>query len=90
GGIVIFLIMRALGEMAITNPVAGAFSRYARDYLGPLAGYLTGWTYWFVWIVTCMAEIPAVGVYMHMWFPAVPNWIWALAALSAMGAVNFI
>ncbi|EEE09481.1 proline-specific permease ProY [Burkholderia multivorans CGD2M] len=90
GGIVIFLIMRALGEMAITNPVAGAFSRYARDYLGPLAGYLTGWTYWFVWIVTCMAEITAVGVYMHMWFPAVPNWIWALAALSAMGAVNFI
>ncbi|KWF38340.1 amino acid permease [Burkholderia pseudomultivorans] len=90
GGIVIFLIMRALGEMAITNPVAGAFSRYARDYLGPLAGYLTGWTYWFVWIVTCMAEITAVGVYMHMWFPGVPNWIWALAALTAMGAVNFI
>ncbi|AFQ50649.1 amino acid permease [Burkholderia cepacia] len=90
GGIAIFLIMRALGEMAITNPVAGAFSRYARDYLGPLAGYLTGWTYWFVWIVTCMAEITAVGVYMHMWFPGVPNWIWALAALTAMGAVNFI
>ncbi|WP_175685618.1 amino acid permease [Burkholderia anthina] len=90
GGIVIFLIMRALGEMAITNPVAGAFSRYARDYLGPLAGYLTGWTYWFVWIVTCMAEITAVGVYMHMWVPGVPNWIWAFAALTAMGAVNFI
>ncbi|HHL4079547.1 amino acid permease [Burkholderia sola] len=90
GGLAIFLIMRALGEMAITNPVAGAFSRYARDYLGPLAGYLTGWTYWFVWIVTCMAEITAVGVYMHMWFPGVPNWIWALAALLAMGSVNFI
>ena len=78
GGIVIFLIMRALGEMAITNPVAGAFSRYARDYLGPFAGYLTGWTYWFVWIVTCMAEITAVAVYMHMWFPDVPNWILSL------------
>lgn len=90
GGIVIFLIMRALGEMAIHNPVAGAFSRYARDYLGPLAGYLTGWTYWFVWIVTCMAEITAVGVYMHMWFPGVANWVWALAALLMMGSVNFI
>ncbi|ONA07525.1 D-alanine/D-serine/glycine permease [Burkholderia pseudomallei] len=90
GGVAIFLIMRALGEMAIDNPVAGAFSRYARDYIGPLAGYLTGWTYWFMWIVTCMAEITAVGVYMHMWFPDVPNWIWTFAALIVMGAVNFI
>lgn len=90
GGIVIFLIMRALGEMAITNPVAGAFSRYARDYLGPFAGYVTGWTYWFVWIVTCMAEVTGVAVYMHVWFPDVPNWIWALLGLTAMGAVNFV
>ncbi|AJX89767.1 amino acid permease family protein [Burkholderia pseudomallei] len=90
GGVAIFLIMRALGEMAIDNPVAGAFSRYARDYIGPLAGYLTAWTYWFMWIVTCMAEITAVGVYMHMWFPDVPNWIWTFAALIVMGAVNFI
>jgi amino acid transporter, AAT family len=89
-GVAIFFIMRALGEMAIHNPVAGSFSRYAQDYIGPLAGYLTGWTYWFLWIVTCMAEITAVGVYMHVWYPAVPNWIWALFALLAMGGVNFI
>src|SRR5471030_3525 len=35
GGAVIFMIMRALGEMAVHNPVAGSFSRYAQDYLGP-------------------------------------------------------
>ena len=35
GGAVVFMIMRALGEMATHNPVAGSFSRYARDYLGP-------------------------------------------------------
>jgi L-asparagine transporter-like permease len=67
-GLAIFIIMRALGEMAIVNPVAGSFSRYAHDHIGPLAGYLTGWTYWFMWIVTCMAEITAVGVYMHVWY----------------------
>ncbi|MFM0327964.1 amino acid permease [Caballeronia glebae] len=89
-GFAIFVIMRALGEMAVHNPVAGSFSRYARDYVGPLAGYLTGWTYWFLWIVTCMAEITAVGVYMHVWYPDVPNWIWASLALLAMGGVNFI
>ncbi|WP_322095459.1 amino acid permease [Paraburkholderia bannensis] len=89
-GLAIFIIMRALGEMAVVNPVAGSFSRYAHDHIGPLAGYLTGWTYWFMWIVTCMAEITAVGVYMHVWYPDVPNWIWALSALVIMGAANFI
>ena len=90
GGAVIFMIMRALGEMAVHNPVAGSFSRYAQDYLGPLQGYLTGWNYWFLWLVTCVAEITAVAVYMGIWFPDVPRWIWALAALISMGSINLI
>ncbi|MCP3763579.1 alanine permease AlaP [Domibacillus sp. A3M-37] len=89
-GMIMFFIMRALGEMAIQNPVAGSFSKYARDYLGPLAGYITGWNYWFLWVVTCMAEITAVGVYMGLWFPDVPAWIWALSALIIMTTVNFL
>jgi amino acid transporter, AAT family len=88
GGIAIFIIMRALGEMAAQQPVAGSFSRYAQDHLGPLPGYLTGWNYWFMWLVTCVAEITAVGIYMGAWFPHVPQWVWALAALVAMAAVN--
>ncbi len=90
GGVAIFLIMRALGEMAIHQPVAGSFSRYAHQHLGPLSGFLTGWNYWFLWVVTCMAEITAVGVYMHVWFPDTPNWIWALSALATMTLVNLI
>lgn len=90
GGLAILVIMRALGEMAVHNPVAGSFSRYAQDYLGPLAGFLTGWNYWFLWLVTCVAEITAVAIYMGIWFPDVPRWIWALAALGSMGAVNLV
>ena len=90
GGLAIFVIMRALGEMAVHNPVSGSFSRYAKDYLGPLAGYITGWNYWFLWVVTCMAEITAVGVYMKMWYPDTAPWIWALAALVIMTLVNLI
>ncbi|WML49937.1 alanine permease AlaP [Neobacillus sp. PS3-34] len=89
-GLIMFFIMRALGEMAIQNPVAGSFSKYARDYLGPLPGYITGWNYWFLWVVTCMAEITAVGIYMEYWIPGVPRWIWALAALIIMTTVNFM
>ncbi|WP_313893059.1 amino acid permease [Psychrobacillus sp.] len=90
GGLAILIIMRSLGEMAVHNPVAGSFSRYAKDYLGPLAGYITGWNYWFLWVVTCMAEITAVGVYMQMWYPNTPSWIWALAALVLMTLINLI
>ena len=90
GGLAILVIMRALGEMAVHNPVAGSFSQYAKDYLGPLAGFITGWNYWFLWLVTCVAEITAVAVYMGIWFPDVPRWIWALAALASMGTINLI
>jgi AAT family amino acid transporter len=89
-GMIMFFIMRALGEMAIQNPVAGSFSQYARDYLGALPGFLTGWNYWFLWVVTCMAEITAAGIYMEYWFPDVPRWIWALVALGIMASVNFL
>ena len=89
-GIVIFIIMRALGEMAIEKPVAGSFTRYAHDYIGPLAGFLTGWNYWFLWVATCMAEITAVGIYMGYWFPGVPQWVWALAGLLLMVMINIL
>lgn len=69
GGIFILFIMRSLGELAVAYPVSGSFSAYANKFIGPLAGYITGWTYWFMWVVTCMAEITAVGVYVQFWFP---------------------
>lgn len=90
GGLMIYLIMRALGEMAIKNPVAGSFSRYASEFIGPLAGYITGWNYWFLWIATCMAEITAVGIYMQFWYPDTAQWAWALGALVIMTTVNFL
>lgn len=90
GGAILFFIMRALGEIAVEHPVAGSFSAYANEYIGPLAGYLTGWTYWFMWIVTCMAEVTAVGIYVNFWFPSIPQWLSALTAVLIMTIVNLI
>lgn len=88
GGLVIFTIMRALGEMAVDEPVSGSFSSYANRYLGTFAGYLTGWTYWFMWVVVGMAEISVVGVYVNYWFPDTPNWLVALVVLIVFTMVN--
>lgn len=90
GGIFILFIMRSLGELAVAYPVSGSFSAYAGKFLGPLAGYLTGWTYWFMWVVTCMAEITAVGVYVRFWLPDIPQWLPALLALVLMTLVNIV
>ena len=90
GGLAILVVMRALGELAVSDPVSGSFGTYAYRYIGPLAGYITGWTYWFMWVVTCMAEITAAGIYMTYWFPDTPQWMWALASLLIMTGVNLI
>lgn len=89
-GAAILFIVRSLGEMAVHNPVAGSFSRYAHEYIGPLAGFITGWTYWFLWAADGMAEITAVALYMKIWYPSVPSWIWALSAMIIMPPINLI
>lgn len=89
-GIILFFIMRSLGEIAVEQPLAGSFSVYANKYIGPLAGYLTGWTYWLNWISACMAEVTAIGIYINFWYPSVPKWISAFGALTIMIIVNLI
>src|SRR5215467_9121431 len=76
GGIAIFFIMRALGELLTYRPVAGSFATYAEEFCGPLPGFITGWSYWFAWVVTVMAEITAVGVYATLWLDLGPTWQW--------------
>ncbi|MGF6892761.1 histidine transporter [Nocardia sp. GAS34] len=90
GGAAVFLVLRALGEMAVSNPVAGSFGEYAREHLGPLAGFTTGWTYVFEMVIVCLADVTAFGVYMGLWFPGVPRWIWVLSVVLVVGAVNLI
>src|SRR5215471_7820754 len=65
GGLVLFFIMRALGELLLYKPVSGSFTTYAEEFVGPWAGFMTGWSYWFMWVATGMAEITAVGIYVH-------------------------
>src|ERR1700680_274350 len=88
GGIAIFFILRALGELLTYRPVAGSFASYAEEFVGPFAGFVTGWSYWFMWVVTAMAELTAIGIYVRYWFPDVPQWLPALIALVALYGSN--
>ncbi|MFD1828267.1 amino acid permease [Streptomyces desertarenae] len=89
-GVVVFFIMRALGELLLYRPVSGSFAEYAREFLGPFFGFATGWTYWLMWVVTGMAELTAAAIYVHFWFPQIPQWVSALTFLVVLFGVNLI
>lgn len=87
-GIMLFFMMRALGELLLYRPTTGSFTDFAETFIGPWAGFITGWTYWFCWIVTGIAEITAVGLYVKFWFPDLPQWIPALICVLVLFAIN--
>ena len=88
GGAAVFMVMRALGEMAVHNPVSGSFGQYASTYLGPMAGFILGWTYAFEMIIVCLADVTAFGIYMGFWFPEVARWVWVLGIVFLIGGLN--
>ncbi|KQY87287.1 D-alanine/D-serine/glycine permease [Paenibacillus sp. Root52] len=87
-GIVLFLIMRALGELLLSNLNYHSFVDFVRDYLGEMAAFVTGWTYWFCWISIAMADVTAVGLYTQFWFPNIPQWMPGLIALVILLIMN--
>ncbi len=89
GGAAVFMVMRAMGEMALAHPVAGSFSEYATIYLGRGAGFITGWTFAIEMALVAIADVTAFAVYMKFWFPGTPSWIWITSVLLIILAINF-
>lgn len=80
-GFMLFFVMRAMGELLLSNLEYKSFSDFASDLLGPWAGYFTGWTYWFCWVVTGMADVVAITAYAQFWFPGLSDWVASLAVV---------
>ena len=89
-GFFLFFVMRAMGELLLSNLQYKSFSDFASDLLGPWAGFFTGWTYWFCWIVTGIAEIVAIAGYAQFWFPGLPGWVPALMTVLVLLSLNLI
>lgn len=90
GRAVIYLVMRALGEISVDEPVSGAFAQYAyRNWSDP-PGSISGWNYWFNYVLVAMAELSVVRIYVQYWFPSVPAWLTAAFRIVAITAVNLI
>ncbi|QKJ86664.1 D-serine/D-alanine/glycine transporter [Paramixta manurensis] len=87
-GFMLFFVMRAMGELLLSNLEYKSFSDFAADLLGPWAGYFTGWTYWFCWVVTGIADVVAISSYFQLWFPDFSVWMSALLCIAVFLALN--
>lgn len=90
GGFVTFMIVRALSEMSVEDPRAGAFSYYATRYWSKRAGFVSGWNYWFNYILVSMVELSVVGSFVNYWFPGIPPWVSAAFFLVLITCINLL
>lgn len=87
-GTVCFFIMRALGELLLSNLNYHSFVDFVHDYLGNGSAFITGWTYWFCWISLAMADLTAAGLYIQYWFPNIAQWVPSLIVLIVLLIMN--
>ncbi|MDH7791105.1 amino acid permease [Ochrobactrum sp. AN78] len=87
-GFMLFFVMRALGEILLSNLEYRSFADFAGDYLGPWAQFFTGWTYWLCWIVTGIADVVAVSGYVSFWYPELALWVPALGLIGVLLLLN--
>ena len=87
-GFMLFFVMRAMGELLLSNLNYKSFSDFAADLLGPWAGFFTGWTYWFCWVITGIADVIAIAGYSEELWPGLPLWIPGLATVAILLLLN--
>ncbi len=88
-GAVVLMVMRMLGEMATATPGLGSFTEYIRLGLGDWAGFVSGWLYWYFWVVVVAIEAIAGAAILHLWV-ALPVWQIVLVLMLLLTAVNLM
>lgn len=89
-GTLVVLVMRMLGEMAAAHPAIGGFYEYNRLALGQLAGFLTGWMYWYFWVIVVALEAVAGARLLGYWFPEISPWVFTLGLVLFFTLLNLL
>ena len=88
GGLILYMVMVCLGELAVHMPVTGSFQTYATKYISPSAGFSLGWMYFVGSAATAGVEFTAAGILMKHWFPDVAIWIWCAVFMVLLFSLN--
>ena len=87
-GLLVVLVMRMLGEMAVADPTVGSFVEYARNAMGDQGGFVVGWLYWYFWAIVLAIEAVAGAEIIQNWLPGMPIWLMSLILMSVLTATN--
>jgi GABA permease len=90
GGLIILAVMRMLSEMAIALDGVQGFPDFARAGLGHWAGFVSGWLYWYFWVVVIAIEAIAGAKIIGAWVPAVPVWAIGVVLMAVLTGVNLL
>lgn len=88
GGIIAYMVMLCLGELAVHMPESGSFGTYAQKYIGPATGYTVTWLYWLTWSATLGTEFTAAALLMQEWFPQISMWLWTIIFAAVVFGLN--
>lgn len=87
-GVILYLVMRALGEMLYLHPITGSFADFASEYVHPAAGFVTAWSNVFQWALVGISEVIAVGQYLQFWWPYFPGWVAGIVVVVTLCLAN--
>ncbi len=86
-GLLVLLVMRILTEMAMVRPGLGSFTEFVRAGLGNWAGFVSGWLYWYFWVIVVPIEAIAGANILKHWLPY-ETWQLGVMLLALMTGVN--
>lgn len=89
-GLIVLFVMRMLGEMAMAYPETGAFTEFSRVAMGNLAGFTSGWLYWYFWVIVVAFEAIAGAKIIALWLPDIPIWVSGLALTVVLTGSNLL
>jgi GABA permease len=89
-GALVVLVMRMLGELSAAFPTVGGFYEYNRMAMGDLAGFMTGWLYWYYWVIVVALEAVAGARLLNYWFPLAPPWTFTLGLVASFTLLNLL
>ncbi|WP_409304291.1 amino acid permease [Peribacillus sp. SCS-155] len=87
GGLLLFIVMAALGEMASAYPGLNV-QHLVNKAFGFKVSFIVGWLYWINWILVIIVELLAAGSFLQYWFTDSPLWFLSLLCGALIVGIN--
>lgn len=78
GGLISYLTLACLAELAVSSPSQGSFVHAAAMHISPSWACGVGWSYWFCWVIYIPSECIGGALIMNYFVPEVPQSLWAV------------